>query len=174
MSVFFETSLGDIVIDLHIDKAPKACFNFIKLCQMKFYNNSLFHSVQKDYICETGKPVNGLPPTSIWGLLSSERAKPKFFGDEICKAKFNRKGLVATGNVGPNMNSSTFFITLSNDKLDSFYKKHTIFGEVVEGLDVLDKINLVYVNQEDRPLQNIRIKHSMVIEDPYEEADSIA
>ena len=52
MSVLLETSKGEIVIDLFIDKSPNACFNFIKLCQMKFYNSALFKSVQKDYIAQ--------------------------------------------------------------------------------------------------------------------------
>lgn len=59
-------------------------------------------------------------------------------------------------------------MTLTDKPIESLYKKHTIFGEVAEGLDVLDKINKAYVNKEYRPLQNIRIKHTIVINDPFE------
>lgn len=61
MSVFLETSQGEIVIDLFVDKAPLACFNFLKMCQMKFYNDALFLFVQKDFICRVDK----LDPLSI-------------------------------------------------------------------------------------------------------------
>jgi len=58
-----------------------------------------------------------------------------------------KKGLVATANQGPDQNCSTFFLTLGDEEIKSFLKKHTIFGEVVEGLDVVDKFNSVYVDQ---------------------------
>jgi len=72
MSVLIETSLGDIVIDLFTDKAPNACLNFIRLCQMKFYNDLLVHSVQKDYLAQIADP-SYVPElkrqvNSIWGL----------------------------------------------------------------------------------------------------------
>ena len=56
MSVLLETSLGDVVIDLYCEEAPKACENFLKLCKVKFYNNCLFYNVQKDYLAEAGDP----------------------------------------------------------------------------------------------------------------------
>ena len=55
MSVFLETSKGEIVIDLFVDKAPRACFNFLQLCQMKFYNDALVTFMQKDFICKVEK-----------------------------------------------------------------------------------------------------------------------
>ena len=76
MSVLLETSKGEIVIDLFIDKAPNACFNFIKMCEMKFYNDALFPFVQKDFICSVEKldplsaktkPIN----ESIWSKEKS-------------------------------------------------------------------------------------------------------
>ena len=85
--------------------------------------------------------------------------------------KFDKRGLVATANEGPHMNTSSFFVTLRPDgqEIREFKNKHTIFGKVVEGLDVLDAINQVYTVGKDRPLQNIRIKHTMIIEDPFED-----
>ena len=85
--------------------------------------------------------------------------------------KFDKRGLVATANEGPHMNTSSFFVTLrpNGQEIREFKNKHTIFGEVVEGLDVLDAINQVYTVGKDRPLQNIRIKHTMIIDDPFQD-----
>ena len=167
MSVFLETSIGDFVIDLFCEEAPIACENFIKLNKIKFYNNCIFYDVQKGHIALTGDPSSGkgnsLSTTSIFGL---QNPKDKYFKDEInLNRKFARKGLVATANLGPDLNTSTFFITLTDEELPFYYKKHTIFGQIVEGLEFLDKFNQVYVDQKNRPLQNIRIKHSMIIDD---------
>ena len=126
MSVALETSLGDIVIDLFHAKAPNACFNFIKLASMKYYNDSLFHSMQKDYICQTGMPSSG-QATSVWGLVDGDVTK-RYFNDELSKRKFDTKGLVAMSNTGRNLNSSAFFITLTDTPIDQFYQKHTVFG----------------------------------------------
>jgi peptidyl-prolyl cis-trans isomerase-like 4 len=68
MSVLLETSVGDIVIDLHVKEAPKACLNFIKLCKIKYYTGCMFHTVQRDFTAQTGDPTGtGLGGNSIWG-----------------------------------------------------------------------------------------------------------
>ena len=176
MSVFLETSIGDLVIDLFCDEAPLACENFIKLNKVKFYNNCIFYDVQKGHIALTGDPAAGkggnLSTTSIYGLKDS---KDRYFQDEInLNRKFNKKGLVATANLGPHLNTSTFFITLTEDELPHYFKKHTIFGEIVEGLEFLDKFNQVYVDHKNRPLQNIRIKHAMIIDEgPFSDEQDI-
>jgi peptidyl-prolyl cis-trans isomerase-like 4 len=113
MSVLIETSLGDMVVDLFTQKAPKASFNFLKLCKRKFYNNALFISVQKDYITT----VNGVhSETSIY---ESEYGEPsKYFADEINPSMlFNRFGLLATANLAPNKNLSNFFFTMTDRSL---------------------------------------------------------
>ena len=68
--------------------------------------------------------------------------------------KFNKRGLVATANLGPHLNSSAFFITLqsSDQELKELKNKHTVFGQVVEGFEILDLINQVYTNEESRPI----------------------
>ena len=73
-------------------------------------------------------------------------------------------------NQGPNLNASNFFITLSEQPLETLDKKHTIFGQIAEeeSFAVLDKINQVFVNKNNRPLQNIRIRHTHIIDDPFE------
>ena len=63
-----------------------------------------------------------------------------------------KKGLIATANLGQDLNTSTFFITLTDEELPSYFKKHTIFGQVVEGLELLDKFNQIYVDEKNRPI----------------------
>ena len=73
MSVVLETTLGNIVIDLHVKSCPRTCTNFLKLCKAKYYNNCLFHNVQKDLLIQTGDPTNtGKGGTSIWGLIANK------------------------------------------------------------------------------------------------------
>jgi peptidyl-prolyl cis-trans isomerase-like 4 len=75
--------------------------------------------------------------------------------------------LVGTANVGPNMNTSDFFITLTDEHLKALDDKHTIFGEVAEGFEILEKLNRVHVNDVHRPLANVRILHTVVLDDPF-------
>ncbi len=74
-------------------------------------------------------------------------------------------------NKGPNLNASNFFITLSDEERLHLKGKHTIFGKVSEGLEVIDKINSIYVDSNERPYQNLRIKHTLLIFDPFENED---
>ena len=168
MSVLIETSLGDIVIDLYTSKCPFASENFLKLCKLKYYNNCLFYSVERDYLAQTGDPTNtGSGGTSVWGVLEGDKAK--FFKDEsLSKNDQGRKGLVGMASRGPNMNASCFFITLGETD-EKMLRSHTIFGQIAEGMDVLDKLNKAYVDLKSRPVQNIRIKHTIIIDDPYKE-----
>jgi peptidyl-prolyl cis-trans isomerase-like 4 len=82
---------------------------------MKYYNNCLFYEVQKDYLAQSGDPTNtGAGGTSIWGLLSGSKEE-RYFNDELSKKRtFNKPGLVAMANKGPNMNGSGFFVTLGD------------------------------------------------------------
>jgi peptidyl-prolyl cis-trans isomerase-like 4 len=82
-----------------------------------------------------------------------------------------RKGLVVTANKGPDMNDSEFFITLTEQRLKTLEGKHTIFGEVVEGFEVLDKINSCHVDKENKPLMHISILGAHILEDPFEDPE---
>lgn len=170
MSVLIETSLGDIVVDLFIKDCPKACLNFLKLCKIKYYNNCLFYNVQKEFIAQCGDADSndGTGGSSIYGLINGEEYK--YFEDEINPLfRHNKKGLLATANLGPNLNNSTFYITLNDTNLTYLNDKHTIFGKVEEGIEILDKLNSVYVDKDNRPYQNIRIKHTIILDDPFED-----
>jgi len=166
------SSLGDIVIDLKLDEAPKACLNFLKLCKLKYYNNCLFFRVQKDYIAQTGDPKNnGSGGVSVFGKLPG--LAQKFFKDEISPSlKHNVKGTVAMANEKPNENGSQFYFTL-RDKVEQLDQKHTIFGTVAEGLDVIDKINATMVDEDNAPYQNIRIWHTEILEDPLPDPEGL-
>jgi peptidyl-prolyl cis-trans isomerase-like 4 len=165
MSVLLETSLGDLVIDVYSDATPETAKNFLKLCKIKYYNSCLIHEVHRGFLLRTGDPGNG--GSSVYGLMYGEKAK--YFPDEVHpKIKHVRRGQVGMASTGPNRNGSQFYITFSDTPLDYLDGKHTIFGEVAEGDDTLDRIEDALVQRETgRPLQNIRIRHAVVLDDPF-------
>ncbi|KAJ3313503.1 Peptidyl-prolyl cis-trans isomerase cyp6 [Boothiomyces sp. JEL0838] len=155
MSVLIETSLGEI---------------------MKYYNFHLFHSVQKDFICQTGDPTStGKGGESIWGLINGPDRK--FFIPEIKKTmKHKKRGLVSFATNFANnkpLAASQFFITLTDNHLDYLDGKQAIFGEVAEGFEVLDKINAVLCDSENRPFRDIRIKHTIILDDPFDDPEGL-
>ncbi|MFA5143359.1 MAG: peptidylprolyl isomerase [Candidatus Omnitrophota bacterium] len=146
--VVLETTQGNIEIKLMPDVAPKACENFKGLVEKGYYNGLIFHRVIKDFMIQGGDPTGtGSGGSSIWG-------KP--FGDEFKKdVTFNRKGLVAMANSGPGTNGSQFFITVAS--ADWLTMHHTIFGEVVSGYDVVQKIENTQTDYNDRPITEQKI-----------------
>ncbi|KAL2523871.1 Peptidyl-prolyl cis-trans isomerase CYP59 [Abeliophyllum distichum] len=168
MSVMIVTSLGDIVMDLYTDRCPLTCKNFLKLCKIKYYNGCLFHTVQKDFTAQTGDPTGtGSGGDSVYKFLYGDQAR--FFGDEIhLDVKHSKIGTVSMASAGENLNASQFYITLRDD-LEYLDGKHTVFGEVVEGLDTLTRINEAYVDANGRPYKNIRIKHTYILDDPFDD-----
>ena len=177
MSVLIITSLGNLYFDLFFKDCPLTTKNFLKLCKIKYYNNNLFYSVQKDFIAQSGSPENSdtsLKNKSIYGLLNPENPKLNYFKSEILpKYQNNQKGLIATANIGPDLNTSTFYITLTSNNLISLNNKHTIFGSLTKGFDVLDKINESYVDETNRPFRNIRIIHTIIFSDPFEDLEGM-
>lgn len=162
MSVLIETSLGDITIDLYTDICPLASENFLKLAKRKYYHFARCAEVQKDFLGIFTHPFK--IPVSL-NLLEG---KGEFFEDEIPKTQqIMKKGLIGTANKGPNRNNSEFFITLTEDRLPTIEGKHTIFGEVVEGLDILDIINKCHLDEKSHPLMHISILHAYVLDDPF-------
>jgi peptidyl-prolyl cis-trans isomerase-like 4 len=165
MSVILETSKGDIVIDLFTESCPKASQNFLKLCQIKYFNQCIFHNVQHNFLVQTGDPTKtGKGGESIYGLLYGSQAR--FFDDEIVPSlKHKEKGVVGMASRGENQNASQFYITTAAN-LHSLDGKYTVFGQVAEGLDVLEAINEMPCDEDGRPLQNVRIRHTVVLDDP--------
>ncbi|KAJ7559325.1 hypothetical protein O6H91_04G079400 [Diphasiastrum complanatum] len=168
MAIMINTSLGDFVIDLHTELCPLTCKNFLKLCKMKYYNNCLFHLVQKDFIMQTGDPTGtGSGGDSMYKLLYGDQAR--FFQDEIHpKLKHDKVGTVAMASAGENLNASQFYIT-ARPGIDYLDGKHTIFGEIAEGIDTIMRINEAYVDEKGRPFKNIRVKHTYILDDPFED-----
>ncbi|KAL6562453.1 cytochrome P450 monooxygenase 59 [Orobanche gracilis] len=173
MSVMIVTSLGDIVVDLFTDRCPLTCKNFLKLCKIKYYNGCLFHTVQKDFTAQTGDPTGtGSGGDSMYKFLYGDQAR--FFGDEIhLDVKHSKTGTVAMASAGENLNASQFYMTLRDD-LDYLDGKHTVFGEVAEGLETLARINEAYVDEKSRPYRNIRIKHTYILDDPFDDPPQLS
>ncbi|KAF3762871.1 hypothetical protein M406DRAFT_352945 [Cryphonectria parasitica EP155] len=178
MSVLLETSAGDIVVDLLVDYTPKLCENFLKLCKLKYYNFAPVHSVQKNFSFQTGDPLGPSSSlsdggSSVWGLLSSDPADRTFPALFHPKLKHLERGTVSMATT-PNpadggetrLAASQFLVTLA-DETDYLDGKAAIFGKVVEGFDVLEKINDAIVDEKGYPLADIRIKHTVVLDDPY-------
>ncbi|KAK3904128.1 cyclophilin-like domain-containing protein [Staphylotrichum tortipilum] len=177
MSVLLETSAGDIVIDLLVDYAPKMCENFLKLCKIKYYNFSPIHSVQKSFSFQTGDPLGPLSQqsdggSSIWRLLSGSPADKTFTALFHPKLKHLERGTVSMATAphpsdpDQRLAGSQFIVTLG-DNTDYLDGKAAIFGKVVEGFDVLEKINDAIVDEHGHPLVDMRIKHTVVLDDPY-------
>ncbi|KAJ5730993.1 uncharacterized protein N7483_005501 [Penicillium malachiteum] len=177
MSVLLETSLGDIVIDLLVDDSPKASENFLKLCKIKYYNFAPVHSVQKNFSFQTGDPLGPDAPesdggSSIWGVLDGPSKRT--FPIDLPKLKHTERGMVsmatvpATNDPDQRLAASQFLITLG-DNLDYLDGKAAIFGKVVEGFDVLEKINDSFIDDRGRPLKDIRIRHTVVLDDPFDD-----
>ncbi|MFA4888934.1 MAG: peptidylprolyl isomerase [Candidatus Omnitrophota bacterium] len=146
--VVLETNQGKIEIKLMPEVAPKACENFSKLVEKGYYNGLIFHRVIKGFMIQGGDPTGtGRGGESIWGVP---------FEDEVSEsAQFDRKGLLAMANAGPNTNGSQFFITVV--ATPGLNMRHTIFGEVISGYDVVEKIENSAVDVSDRPTTEQKI-----------------
>ncbi len=147
-TVEIETNLGTFEVALKPDIAPKASENFLKHAGDGYYNGVIFHRVIKNFMIQGGDPTGtGRGGKSIWGSP---------FEDEVTDAvKFDRPGLLAMANAGPKTNGSQFFITTAATPW--LNKKHTIFGEVTKGYDVIQKIESASTGPADRPLEEVKI-----------------
>ncbi|XP_041831797.1 peptidyl-prolyl cis-trans isomerase-like 4 [Melanotaenia boesemani] len=168
MAVLLETTLGDIVIDLFTEERPKTCLNFLKLCKIKYYNYCLIHNVQRDFIVQTGDPTGtGRGGESVYSKLYGDQAR-FFDGEKTPRIKHRKKGTVSMVNNGNDQHGSQFLIT-AGENLDYLDGVHTVFGEVTEGMDVLTKINQTFVDKDFIPFQDIRINHTVVLDDPFDD-----
>jgi len=146
--IVLETTQGNIEVKLMPDVAPKTCENFEKLAEKGYYNGIIFHRVIKDFMIQGGDPTGtGRGGESIWGQKFADECSPT--------VKFDRTGLLAMANAGPNTNGSQFFITTVPTSW--LHMKHTIFGEVVAGYDHVQKIENIKVGPGDRPVVEQKI-----------------
>ena len=142
-----KTKFGEIEIKFFPKLAPKHVENFITLAKSGFYNGTLFHRVIPDFMMQGGDPQG----TGMGG--------PGYqFEDETKGSphKFDKPGKLAMANAGPNTNGSQFFITVAPTTW--LTGKHTIFGEVIEGQDVVDKITAAPRGRNDRPTKDVVVK----------------
>ncbi|MDR2789644.1 MAG: peptidylprolyl isomerase [Campylobacteraceae bacterium] len=142
--VVLETNSGNITLKLYPKVAPKACENFISLVKNGYYEGVTFHRVIKNFMIQGGDPTGtGAGGTSIWN-------KP--FEDEFSPyTLFEKKGLLAMANAGKNTNGSQFFITTVLTPWLNGH--HTIFGEVIEGMDIVTKIENSAVDTNSKPIK---------------------
>uniref|UniRef100_H3BA83 Peptidyl-prolyl cis-trans isomerase n=1 Tax=Latimeria chalumnae TaxID=7897 RepID=H3BA83_LATCH len=169
MAVLLETTLGDIVVDLYTEERPRACLNFLKLCKIKYYNFCLIHNVQRDFIIQTGDPTGtGRGGESVFfSKLYGDQAR-FFEAEKAPRIKHKKKGTVSMVNNDNDQHGSQFLIT-TGENLDYLDNLHTVFGEVTEGMDVLMKINEAFIDKDFVPYQDIRINHTVILDDPFDD-----
>jgi len=165
-----ETSLGTIEAEFYRDDAPKTVENFVRLAEKKFFNGIIFHRVSKGFVIQGGDPTGtGTGGKSIYG---------KEFEDELNPAAPSYKagylhGVLAMANHGPNTNTSQFFIMLKDNL--RMPKNYTIFGKVIKGIEVVDKIGEVDINPgfgptDGKPKVDIKMKSVTIRREPVEPA----
>ena len=142
--VIFETNMGNIKIALFEKEMPVTAGNFKKLVEQGFYNGVIFHRVIPDFMIQGGDPTG----TGMGGPGYNIK-------DEFTKNNRNSRGTISMANAGPNTGGSQFFINVvDNHYLDS---KHPVFGKVVEGMDVAEKISKVKRDRGDKPVSKVTI-----------------
>ncbi|GEN49307.1 peptidylprolyl isomerase [Ligilactobacillus pobuzihii] len=174
------TSMGEITVQLFPSQAPKTVKNFVSLAQDHYYDGTIFHRVIPEFMIQGGDPTGtGMGGESIYGAP---------FEDEFSLDLFNIRGALSMANAGPNTNGSQFFIVQSTqipadlveqmkaanypkEVIDMYQNggtpwldhRHTVFGQVIQGLDVVDQMATVHTDPQDKPVKDIKIE-SVVIE----------
>ncbi len=153
MNATLHTNMGDIVIEFLSADAPNTVANFTKLASAGFYDGTKFHRVIKSFMIQGGDPLSKDDSKSAqWGTGGPGYA----FSDEIRANNHNDVGTISMANSGPNTNGSQFFInTAANNFLDP---KHTTFGRVTAGMDVVSKIESTQTGANDHPVQAVVIE----------------
>lgn len=179
--VIMNTNKGAIKLELYPEIAPKTVENFIGLAKENYYDGVIFHRVISDFMIQGGDPTGtGMGGKSIWG---------EQFEDEFSPYLFNLRGALSMANAGPGTNGSQFFIVTApevpanmmeqmsgagypDDVIEAYGneggtpwldQKHTVFGHVVEGMDIVDDINKIPTNPSDKPLEDVLIESIEII-----------
>lgn len=179
--VVMNTNRGAVTIALYPELAPKTVENFVGLAKEDYYNGIIFHRVISDFMIQGGDPTGtGMGGESIW---------EEQFEDEFSPYLFNLRGALSMANSGPNTNGSQFFIVTASQvpgqmigqmegagypsEVIEAYKnggtpwldnKHTVFGHVIDGMDVVDEIDKTDTNHADKPLEDVVIESIDILE----------
>ena len=179
--VVMHTTMGDIKIKLFPELAPKTVENFLTHAEEGYYDGIIFHRVIEDFMIQGGDPTGtGMGGESIYG---------EEFEDELSMQLFNLRGALSMANAGPNTNGSQFFIVQAKqsamteeqlingnwpEEIAKAYGEmggtphldhaHTVFGQVIEGMDVVDEIAAVEKDANDKPKAEVSIKSIEVIQ----------
>ncbi|MDA3854706.1 MAG: peptidylprolyl isomerase [Candidatus Woesearchaeota archaeon] len=157
--VVFETTKGNIEIELFLDESPMTAGNFKKLVEEGFYDKTKFHRVIPNFMVQGGDPLSkNNSMTNRWGTGGPGYA----IQDEFIEGLSNKRGTLSMANSGPNSGGSQFFInTVNNTNLDwdkaPASSKHPVFGKVTSGMEIVDAISKVRTTGSDRPLEDIEI-----------------
>ena len=146
-----KTSLGNITVKFYAAESPVTVNNFLNLAQAGFYNGTKFHRVIKDFMIQGGDPLSREDDARFWGTGGPDYR----FNDEFNSHKLVL-GSLAMANSGPNTNGSQFFIVTTEETpwLDG---RHTNFGQVTSGIEVIKRIEGVETGINDRPLEDVVI-----------------
>jgi peptidyl-prolyl cis-trans isomerase B (cyclophilin B) len=145
--VVMETNMGTVKIRLFPELAPKTVENFIGLADKGYYDGIIFHRVIPDFMIQGGDPTGtGRGGESLWGGK---------FEDEFNSNLTNMRGAISMANAGPGTNGSQFFIVQNVNGESRLDNKHTVFGQVFEGMDVVDEIANVSRDASDKPVKDV-------------------
>lgn len=146
--VIIETTQGTVTLELFPKIAPKTCENFVGLVKKGYYDGIIFHRVIEGFMVQGGDPTGtGMGGKSIWGGSFEDEFHPD--------ATFSQPGILAMANSGPGTNGSQFFITTAETSW--LNNRHTVFGKVVKGYDLVEKLSKLDVDASDRPLEEQKI-----------------
>ncbi|HFI0420742.1 TPA: peptidylprolyl isomerase [Streptococcus suis] len=187
-AVKIKTTQGDITIKLFPEQAPLTVENFLTHAKNGYYNGTIFHRVIKDFMIQGGDPLgNGTGGESIWAGKGTTIDAGYGFKDEISAFLYNIRGSLSMANAGAGTNGSQFFINQNTTDMSSqlssssypgkiieAYKnggnpnldgKHTVFGQVIEGMDIVDKIATVETDSSDKPKTDVKIEAIEILKD---------
>ncbi|HFU4377358.1 TPA: peptidylprolyl isomerase [Streptococcus suis] len=187
-AVKIKTSEGDITIKLFPEQAPLTVENFLTHAKNGYYNGTIFHRVIKDFMIQGGDPLgNGTGGESIWAGKGTTIDAGYGFKDEISAFLYNIRGSLSMANAGAGTNGSQFFINQNTTDMSSQFStssypgkiieayknggnpnldgKHTVFGQVIEGMDIVDKIASVETDSSDKPKTDVKIEAIEIVKD---------
>lgn len=153
VKIKIETNKGDIYADLYAKEAPKTVANFVKLAKSGYYDGIIFHRVIPNFMIQTGDPTG------------TGRGGPGYsFADEFSpNLKHDKAGVFSMANAGPNTNGSQFFIT--DAPTPHLNNRHSVFGQVTQGMDVVKAIANAATDAQDRPREKISMTKVSVLDE---------